>query len=189
MKKRVLSIVLTIFVCLIFLICLAYLVLGVAVKAHAHEPVLVSGQAATCTTDGWKDYYKCDCGKFFEDEDGKKEITDLNTWKTGDGKLEKLPHELGEWTVETPATETAEGIEKRVCSVCGYEETREIPKLDAPKPEEPTEPEEPAKPGTPDNVPKTGDSGRLVMWSLITTACLGGAVVLNMNDKKKHAIK
>ena len=31
---------------------------------HTHgNGVLQSGQAATCMVNGWKDYYKCSCGK------------------------------------------------------------------------------------------------------------------------------
>ena len=33
----------------------------------------------TCTTDGNKEYYKCDCGKFFEDDAANVEIEDHNS--------------------------------------------------------------------------------------------------------------
>ncbi len=71
---------------------------AVAVKAtykdsiHVHAAAKVDGQAPSCTQDGWKDYYKCDCGKFFEDEAATKEIMDLAAWKTGAGKVEKTGH-------------------------------------------------------------------------------------------------
>lgn len=39
-------------------------------------------------------------------------------------------HAYGLWIEVTPATEEAKGSEKRVCSVCEYEETREIAQLD-----------------------------------------------------------
>lgn len=39
-------------------------------------------------------------------------------------------HAYGQWIEVTPATEDAKGSEKRVCSVCEYEETREIAQLD-----------------------------------------------------------
>ena len=38
-------------------------------------------------------------------------------------------HSYGTWIVVTPATESAKGLEKRVCSGCGNEETRDIPVL------------------------------------------------------------
>ncbi len=40
-------------------------------------------------------------------------------------------HEFGEWTVVTPATETAEGLEERKCS-CGETESRKIDKIEKP---------------------------------------------------------
>lgn len=59
---------------------------------HSHNPAKVNGQAATETAAGFKSYYKCDCGKFFEDAEGKVEITDLHAWKAkgGNGYLPKL---------------------------------------------------------------------------------------------------
>ncbi|NHM15504.1 hypothetical protein GMI69_02300 [Eggerthellaceae bacterium zg-887] len=38
-------------------------------------------------------------------------------------------HDFGDWEVTTPATEEAEGVETRECSVCGQKETRTIEKL------------------------------------------------------------
>ena len=56
-----------------------------------------------------------------------------NHWHTCTGceeLLDTAAHEYGEWTVVKAATESAAGSEKHVCNVCGYEESREIPKLD-----------------------------------------------------------
>lgn len=39
-------------------------------------------------------------------------------------------HTYGQWIEVTPATEQAKGSEKRVCSVCEYEDTRDIAQLD-----------------------------------------------------------
>ena len=53
------------------------------------------GQAATCTDDGWKDYYQCansECGKYYTSADKTTEIADLSAWKTGEGKINKLGH-------------------------------------------------------------------------------------------------
>lgn len=58
--------------------------------AHTHSTTKVDGKKPTTTEDGWKDYYKCDCGKLFEDEECKKPIPNLESWKVGDGKLDKL---------------------------------------------------------------------------------------------------
>ena len=53
------------------------------------------GQAATCTDDGWKDYYQCansECGKYYTSADKTTEIADLSAWQTGEGKINKLGH-------------------------------------------------------------------------------------------------
>jgi len=48
---------------------------------HTHSTTLVKGKAPSCTAAGEKDYYKCSCGKYFEDKAATKEIKDLKTWK------------------------------------------------------------------------------------------------------------
>lgn len=48
---------------------------------HVHSGTLVKGKEATCTEPGVKDYYTCSCGKYFEDEECTKEITNLEEWK------------------------------------------------------------------------------------------------------------
>ncbi len=52
-----------------------------AAPVHTHNGELVKGTAATCTENGVKDYYKCECGTFFEDAACTKEITNLDQWK------------------------------------------------------------------------------------------------------------
>ena len=76
---------------------------------HSYTEVL-SKTDATCTTSG-KIVKKCSCG------DTTEEI------------IPATGHSFGNWEVIVPATETAEGTEKRVCGKCGNEETRAIPKL------------------------------------------------------------
>lgn len=57
-----------------------------------HHGVKQDGKAATTTEDGWEAYYKCSgCDEYFEDSDCLHEITDLEAWKAGAGKIEKLP--------------------------------------------------------------------------------------------------
>lgn len=59
----------------------------------AHTLEKQNGQGATCTSDGWKDYYKCSvCNKLFEDAQAATEITDLAAWKVGTGKLPMGAH-------------------------------------------------------------------------------------------------
>ena len=47
----------------------------------------VIGQSASCTVDGWNDYYACECGKYFADESGATVIADLDAWKADGGKI------------------------------------------------------------------------------------------------------
>ena len=65
--------------------------------------VLESGQGATCTVDGWKDYYRCECGKYYEDANCQTPINDLAAWKVGDGKITAAHTGTPEWT-KTSAT-------------------------------------------------------------------------------------
>jgi hypothetical protein len=56
-----------------------------------------TGKEATCTTPGWKDYYKCSgCDKTYTDEACTDEITDLEASKASEGKL-TADHTYGEW--------------------------------------------------------------------------------------------
>ncbi len=59
---------------------------------HVHRPVKIDGKPATESAAGFKEYYKCDCDKFFEDATCNKEITDIEKWKAegGNGYLPKL---------------------------------------------------------------------------------------------------
>lgn len=46
---------------------------------HQHKTTRVSKKAATCTAQGNKEYYTCDCGKWFEDAAATKEITNKDS--------------------------------------------------------------------------------------------------------------
>lgn len=56
-------------------------------EIEVHKCTVVLGQKASCTTDGWNDYYDCVCGKHFEDMAATIEIADLEAWKIGEGKI------------------------------------------------------------------------------------------------------
>ena len=43
------------------------------------------------------------------------------------GKMDLAYHTFGDWVIDTPATETETGSKHRVCTVCGQNETVEIP--------------------------------------------------------------
>ena len=101
-----------------------------------------NGIAATCTTAGYKDYYKCGgCDNYFEDITCNIPIADIAAWKAegGNGYLAKIAHTYGtEWKYDdtnhwhecscgdktdvaahipgAAATET----EPQVCTECGY---------------------------------------------------------------------
>lgn len=91
-------------------------------KAHTHTPIPVVGRDATCTEAGSKAYYTCTCGMSFEDEACTKAIADVDTWRI----IPVLGHSFGAWETVTEATCTKTGTEKRICSRCKEEETREI---------------------------------------------------------------
>lgn len=52
-------------------------------------------------------------------------------WKVCDcGDIQdREDHKFGAWTVTKKAIETAVGEKTRICAVCGYGETAEVPKL------------------------------------------------------------
>ena len=52
---------------------------------HTHNLIKVTGQAATETAAGFKDYYECECGDLFEDATGLIPIENLDDWKAQGG--------------------------------------------------------------------------------------------------------
>ncbi|MBR3968724.1 MAG: hypothetical protein IKJ93_03960, partial [Clostridia bacterium] len=94
----------------------------VEIEFNLHSPAFVSGKASGCTTDGWEDYYDCDCGKHFEDAAATTEITDLDDWKIGDGKI-AAGHTYGALIEAKPEVHTQTKLEASVaahyfCDVC-----------------------------------------------------------------------
>ncbi len=87
---------------------------------HVHQLVKISGQPATETAPGFKDYWECRdsadaCGALFEDENGTALIADLAVWKAegGNGYLPPLTPSHVHHPVKVsgqPATETAPGF-------------------------------------------------------------------------------
>ncbi len=66
---------------------------------HIHTIAKIDGQAPTYDAPGWKDYYKCsddDCGDLFEESTGATPITDIDAWKSvnGRGYLDKLKYTI-----------------------------------------------------------------------------------------------
>lgn len=83
---------------------------------HTHTLTKVDAVAETCTTDGNSLYYKCDCGKYFSDEEAKTEI-EKDSWI-----VTKTGHSWGEGVVTTQATPSADGVMTYTCH-CGERKT------------------------------------------------------------------
>ena len=67
------------------------------IEVHKHSTTKVNKVAATCEADGCKEYYTCDsCGKIYTDKKATIEISDLNEWKNGEGKIPALGHDFSE---------------------------------------------------------------------------------------------
>ncbi|MBO7673906.1 MAG: hypothetical protein J6S63_02710 [Atopobiaceae bacterium] len=76
----------------------------------AHKLTKTDAVSATCTEEGREAYWTCDdCKKVFSDDQGTTEV------ELDDLVIAPLDHDWGDWTVTTPATETEEGEEQRVC--------------------------------------------------------------------------
>ncbi len=83
------------------------------IAAEGHRAAFVEGEAATCTSDGFKEYYQCTvCNACFEDEAATVAITDIANWKANGGKLAAKGH--------TPEENWTSDGEKHwhICSVC-----------------------------------------------------------------------
>ena len=68
---------------------------GAAINMLAHKLDNIPATDATVTETGNKEYWHCkDCENNFSDAAGTNEITDLESWKTGGGLIDKLPPEI-----------------------------------------------------------------------------------------------
>ena len=92
---------------------------------YRREPVhrcgngtLVSGQAPTCTEDGWWDVYQCSCGKYYTTADCTENIPDLSAWRSGEGRIEALKHAFTKQVYD-------DARHWKECARCGAEDTRE----------------------------------------------------------------
>ena len=119
---------------------------------HANHLTFVAEVPASCTTDGVKAHYECDCGKLFSDADDTVYVTaeELKIaahhtygtdWESDNdenhyhvcsvcsGKADVTPHSYDSGMITTPATETTEGVKTYTCSVCNHTKTETVPKL------------------------------------------------------------
>lgn len=136
---------------------------------------------ATCTADGVKAYYKCACGKYYEDSDRTKEVTNFEAWKTGDGKIAKNDHIFDDGKVTKEATVTEEGVKTYTCSVCGLIKTETIPKKEATKPDDKT-------PKTPKKGDKVSDNKTKATYQ-VTNAVTSKEEVAYISCTDKKATK
>lgn len=125
---------------------------GEVIPPHVHQLEKVEAIAATHYTAGNIEYYVCkEDGMKFADAEGTQPLTDEEVvvpiiphsfgdeWKYDESnhwhececgeKDSEAGHTFGDWTVVTAAAEDAEGLEERVCTVCGAKETKAIAKL------------------------------------------------------------
>ena len=97
----------------------------------------------TCTEPGIKQRTCSSCGDVQQELIAATGHTFFDDWTSNsthhwhdancghDVVSDKSEHTFGDWIVRTEATAQAEGLEYRTCSVCGYEETRSIPRKSA----------------------------------------------------------
>lgn len=170
------------------------------ITATGHTMQKTDKVEAGCTTPGKEAYYTCEtCGKHFEDEAGKVEITNLDgygnipatghvagtEWKSDETshwntcecgeKLNEAAHTFA-WVTDQEATATEAGAKHEECTVCGYAKTAiEIPATGTPS-------------DTDTNSPQTGDSSSIVLWFSVMlaagTALTGTALY---NRKRKYS--
>lgn len=82
------------------------------IPPHVHSYLETDRTDSSCTSTG-SITYTCDCGSSYTEE------------------IPKQAHTPGDWTVKTPATEQAAGLEVKNCTVCGAEtDSRMIAKLE-----------------------------------------------------------
>ncbi len=48
---------------------------------------MLDGKDGDCYNDGWRSYYKCLCGRYFEDQEATIPIEDIRYWKKNEGKI------------------------------------------------------------------------------------------------------
>lgn len=119
---------------------------------HANHLTFIAEVPETCTADGVKEHYECECGKLFADDQATTEVTLESLkiaahhtygtdWESDNDddhyhvcsvcsdKADVTPHSYDNGVITTPATETTEGVKTYTCSVCHHTKTETVPKL------------------------------------------------------------
>ena len=81
-------------------------------NGHTWVETYVTDLAPTCTSEGSESWHCSECG-----------VSD----PTHTRAIDKLPHNLGEWTTTKEPTCAVAGVKQRACADCDYLETVEIP--------------------------------------------------------------
>ena len=89
------------------------------VAPHVCSGTKQAGKQATCEEAGYNEYYKCSCGKYYEDANCTKLISDIDTWKLNAGKIATLEHTY-------KYVYDADGYHINTCSVCGATSNSEL---------------------------------------------------------------
>lgn len=184
-------------------------------ELHIHKLTLVPAKDATCTEEGNKTYYICDgCDKWFEDAEGKSEITDktnviipaaghtLSDWKADDNshwhececgyKTDVAQHSF-KWVVDKEANATQKGAKHKECTVCGYKRASvEIPATGTAIAPTTTPTTTPKKDSTTTSTttsavkdPKTGDNSNIFLWIVLLLISGGTVSCIIVYDKKR----
>ena len=118
---------------------------------HANHLTFIAEVPETCTADGVKAHYECECGKLFADDQAATEVTLESLkiaahhtygtdWESDNdddhyhvcsvcsGKADVTPHSYDSGMITIPATETTEGVKTYTCSVCHHTKTETVPK-------------------------------------------------------------
>lgn len=111
MKKKLLFV-------LGLVLCVALTGLFACAEVHEHSLEKHAAVGVGCETDGSKEYYSCDCGKYFEDEEATKEV-EKDSWI-----ISKTGHAFSEYVYNDDAVCEKDGTKTATCANgCGKTDT------------------------------------------------------------------
>lgn len=187
------------------------------ISATGHDLTKTEAKAATHIARGNTEYWYCDdCGKYFSDKAGTREISHDNTiteklsehtadtskwdsdesdhWNTCEcgEKLNTAKHTFT-WVTDKEATVAESGSRHEECSVCGFKKVAvEIPATGTPefadKIPESADSKTPAAPSESgtDSL-KTGDDARLGLWSVLLAFSALLLAFATIKDRKQNS--
>ena len=83
----------------------------------------------------------------------------------------KEPHSFGDWAVSIRPTGSSTGLKVRSCTVCGYQQTAEIPPL------------------KPTDSPATGDNSKLPLWFALFAVSAAGLALTGVSIRRRRSAK